>query len=193
MRSLTHRSVDEEAGLPPGSVNYYAPTRAKLLQLAFNSVARDTMQYATNAFMPIIGKKPTPDEVLDCTVDFIFTAAEEGRGITVARNVLNAEAQFDDDLLAMVLATRDAFVLFTDELIKSSEATLHERSAILIVALVDGLIFQQAMMVRPPLSRQAIREALERSYGFYDEDDEQVAAADTETDSDNISPESASA
>lgn len=172
MRSLTHRSVDEEAGLPPGSVNYYAPTRAKLLHLAFTSVAKETMGYATNAFLPIVGTTPTPDEVLDCTVDFIFTTAIDGRGTTVARNVLNAEAQFDDELLTMVLATREEFVVFTDQLIKSSGAKLHERSAILIVALVDGLIFQQAMMVRPPLSRDTIRAALSRSYGFYEDDED---------------------
>lgn len=44
VRALTHRAVDEEAGLPPGSTSYYAPTRRALIDeivrvLAEHSVA----------------------------------------------------------------------------------------------------------------------------------------------------------
>ena len=31
LHALTHRTVDETAGYPPGSINYYAPTRSRLL------------------------------------------------------------------------------------------------------------------------------------------------------------------
>lgn len=35
MRGLTHRAVDQAAGLPAGSTSYYARTRAALLSLTF--------------------------------------------------------------------------------------------------------------------------------------------------------------
>lgn len=36
MRGLTHRAVDEAAGLPPGTTSNYARTRAALIELALN-------------------------------------------------------------------------------------------------------------------------------------------------------------
>src|SRR4051794_30664127 len=51
MRGLTHRAVDESAGIPAGSTSYYARTRAALLELA---LARMTVLEA-GKFAPALG------------------------------------------------------------------------------------------------------------------------------------------
>lgn len=40
-RGLTHRAVDQAAGLPPGSTSYYHRTRASLLEACLDELARE--------------------------------------------------------------------------------------------------------------------------------------------------------
>ncbi|NED63564.1 TetR family transcriptional regulator, partial [Streptomyces sp. SID10244] len=66
LRALTHRSVDEAAGLPAGSVNYYAPTRAKLEALALTEAYEQMYAIAIRTFGPILETDdPSTDLVLD--------------------------------------------------------------------------------------------------------------------------------
>ncbi|MFF0312628.1 TetR/AcrR family transcriptional regulator [Streptosporangium sp. NPDC004379] len=51
MRGLTHRAVDEEAGLPPGSTSNLARTRSALLELALERLA----EIEGAVFEPLLG------------------------------------------------------------------------------------------------------------------------------------------
>lgn len=42
LRALTHRAIDREAALPPGSTSYYAPTRLSLIELVARRLADRT-------------------------------------------------------------------------------------------------------------------------------------------------------
>jgi DNA-binding transcriptional regulator YbjK len=55
MRGLTHRAVDEAAGLPPGSTSNLARTRAALLELTLTRLTELEKQHFTAAGVPAPG------------------------------------------------------------------------------------------------------------------------------------------
>lgn len=110
MRGLTHRAVDETAGLPAGSTSYYARTRAALLEL---TLARMTVLEAGEfgSVMP----EPTPgsmpgsapggappdlaallpqdrDGVVELLASIVSDAIRDGRAQKIARYELALEA-----------------------------------------------------------------------------------------------------
>ncbi|GAC67460.1 TetR/AcrR family transcriptional regulator [Gordonia soli] len=174
VRALTHRAVDVAAGLPPGSVNYYAPSRAKLHQLALVEAYNEMYAIAGRAFTPVIEYmqnvgRPTRDVIVDGTVAFVEAMTDEGRGLVVARHALLIEAQFDDDLRELVTAHRARFIQFTDRIALASNPELPDRYAELTVALIEGLIQQQTLVAHRQFSRPLLRVTVARLYGFRDE------------------------
>ncbi|YCK34962.1 TetR/AcrR family transcriptional regulator [Actinomadura sp. ATCC 39365] len=53
MRGLTHRAVDEAAGLPPGSTSNLARTRAALLELTLSRLTELEMKAMAIAYEPV--------------------------------------------------------------------------------------------------------------------------------------------
>ncbi|MEU8135929.1 TetR/AcrR family transcriptional regulator [Streptodolium elevatio] len=102
MRGLTHRAVDEAAGLPPGSTSYYARTRAALLEV---TLARMTVREA-GEFAEAMASEgadgnppdlaallPTSREaVVDLLADIVSEAIRQGRDQKIARYELALEA-----------------------------------------------------------------------------------------------------
>jgi AcrR family transcriptional regulator len=65
LRGLTHRAVDEEAGLPPGSTSYYLRTRGALLTACVNrmlerDLARNTQPHPAAGTPPSDTSEPAP-------------------------------------------------------------------------------------------------------------------------------------
>lgn len=108
MRGLTHRAVDETAGLPAGSTSYYARTRAALLEL---TLARMTVLEAGEfgGVMPEPGSAPAPaadgappdlaallpqdrDGVVELLASIVSDAIRDGRDQKIARYELALEA-----------------------------------------------------------------------------------------------------
>ncbi|MFW0786424.1 hypothetical protein AAFP35_18150 [Gordonia sp. CPCC 206044] len=168
LRALTHRSVDEAAGLPTGSVNYYAPTRSKLYALAMAEVYHQMYEIATRAFGPILadGSDRSPGPILDCTTAFVMAMSTEGREISNARCALLVESQFDDVLREQVTTNRTAFIAFTEPFVRAQAPGSPERTAELIVALIDGLIQQQTLVTASNFHRAMIRTTISRIFGF---------------------------
>ncbi|WAC57188.1 TetR/AcrR family transcriptional regulator [Gordonia sp. SL306] len=166
LRALTHRSVDEAAGLPPGSVNYYAPTRAKLEALALTEAYEQMYAIAIRTFGPILETdEPSTGLVLDCTTDFVAAMSAE-TGLVAARHALLVESQFDDGLRKQVTTNRNAFVAFTEPFVRSNAPDSPARTAELIVALVEGLIQQQTLVATTNFHRPMVRAAIARIFGF---------------------------
>src|SRR5262245_2525930 len=64
MRGVTHRAVDEAAGLPPGSTSNLARTRSALLELAFTRLTElEAEHYAET----LDGLTPQPDDLATLT------------------------------------------------------------------------------------------------------------------------------
>jgi DNA-binding transcriptional regulator YbjK len=90
MRGLTHRAVDEVAGLPLGSTSNLARTRAALLAL---TLARLTaLEESYFAAVPAGGGVSTPDELADLMARLLHSQLTEGRRTTLARYELALEA-----------------------------------------------------------------------------------------------------
>ncbi|MEV7023746.1 TetR/AcrR family transcriptional regulator [Kitasatospora sp. NPDC093558] len=89
LRGLTHRAVDEAAGLPTGSTSNLARTRAALLELALTRIAAlEHAGFTDPALLP-----GSPRELLTQTAaDGLHQALTTGRALTVARFELALEA-----------------------------------------------------------------------------------------------------
>ncbi|HET6737339.1 MAG TPA: TetR family transcriptional regulator, partial [Kribbella sp.] len=82
LRGLTHRAVDTEAGLPPGSTSYYLRTRNALLTACVaRMLARD-----------VAGMPPSGTDPLELMVAMTTGLAENRPDDLVARYELSLEA-----------------------------------------------------------------------------------------------------
>ncbi|WP_436758922.1 TetR/AcrR family transcriptional regulator [Streptosporangium sp. V21-05] len=139
MRGLTHRAVDEAAGLPPGSTSNLARTRSALLEL---TLARLT-QLESAAFAPIL-ESPAQDLVEDLaemTAQALWTQLTVGRRRTVARYELALEATRRPELRRIYdragARFRDPAVAILSAA-GSSDPVRHGRQ---IVAFSEGVMF----------------------------------------------------
>lgn len=89
-RGLTHRAVDEQASLPPGSTSYYARSRSALLQLA---LTRASALETANASMDTAGRLPGDSVALaNLVADLLHRLVVARRAHTIARYELALEA-----------------------------------------------------------------------------------------------------
>ncbi|MGW0478925.1 TetR/AcrR family transcriptional regulator [Nonomuraea sp. NPDC003214] len=88
MRGLTHRAVDEAAGLPPGSTSNLARTRAALLELTLSRLTElETEVFADG----LVGRPPTAAELPDLLARVLHIQLRDRRR-TLARYELALEA-----------------------------------------------------------------------------------------------------
>lgn len=100
MRGLTHRAIDEAAGLPPGSTSNHARTRAALLELALARLTeREEAAFAFLTPAPGIGAgEETPEGaavlhgLADLMARAMHLAITVDRRTTIARYELALEA-----------------------------------------------------------------------------------------------------
>lgn len=168
LRALTHRAVDDLLGVASGSVNYYAPTRVRLQQLALAAAYDDTRVIAVREFTPLLTSAgvPSPALVVDCTVRYILAMTTEGRTVSNARTALLLEAQFDETLSQMIVERRTEFIALADVVTRRTRPDRDERDTELVVALIDGLIQQQSLNSSSPFPEEMIRVGVTRAFGF---------------------------
>ncbi|MGK5549212.1 TetR/AcrR family transcriptional regulator [Streptomyces sp. URMC 127] len=139
MRGLTHRAVDEAAGLPPGSTSNHARTRLALLELAVRQLARRDAEILTPA------EFPDPADGLDALADSIATVLRRllvrRREHTVARFELALEASRRPELRAIYDAAGQGFRDLMAELMAAAGSTEPERHALSLGAWSDGVLF----------------------------------------------------
>ncbi|MEV5339889.1 TetR/AcrR family transcriptional regulator [Streptomyces sp. NPDC052676] len=142
MRGLTHRAVDEAAGLPQGSTSNVARTRQALLELA---VRRHADREAR-----ILGlhEMPDPRGGLDSVVDGLSLAVHRSltdhRDLLVARYELALEATRRPELRAFYDATGARFREQLAVLVTAMGSTAPERHVLSLVAWADGLMISCA-------------------------------------------------
>ncbi|WTW95930.1 TetR family transcriptional regulator [Streptomycetaceae bacterium NBC_01309] len=154
MRGLTHRAVDEAAGLPPGSTSYYARTRAALLEVALaRMTVREAGEFAgamaSEGAGGADGNRPEPaallpssrEGVVDLLADIVADAIREGRVQKIARYELALEATRRPELRGAYdeagRAFREASVGIMAAL-GSRDAVRHGR---FLVAWCEGIMF----------------------------------------------------
>ena len=139
MRGLTHRAVDEAAGLPQGSTSNLARTRQALLELAVRRLAD------REARVLALEEMPDPRGGLDSLVQGLALATHRaltrGRELTLARYELALEATRRPELRAYFDATGARFRDQLTALVTAMGSTDPARHVLSLVAWADGLMF----------------------------------------------------
>jgi DNA-binding transcriptional regulator YbjK len=139
MRGLTHRAVDEAAGLPQGSTSNLARTRQALLELAVRRLAdREARVLALHEMPdPRAGTGPLADALALAA----HRALTRNRELTLARYELALEATRRPELRAYFDATGARFREQLAALVTGMGSTDPARHTLSLVAWADGLMF----------------------------------------------------
>ncbi|MBY4127656.1 TetR/AcrR family transcriptional regulator [Rhodococcus fascians] len=160
-RGLTHRAVDEAAGLGPGSVNYHAPTRGHLLHLALGQLFARDFETAGATFGSLVDVKPlTEDAVVSRIVDFIhaMTTGDAAKRV-IARAIMLGEAQHDREVRELFDTQRGAFVSYTQWIVASLDSEDPQADAETLVVMIEGLI-QRQVLIGSRLPRSLVEQML---------------------------------
>ncbi|MDK1344742.1 TetR family transcriptional regulator C-terminal domain-containing protein [Streptomyces sp. 378] len=139
MRGLTHRAVDEAAGLPQGSTSNLARTRQALLELAVRRLAdREARVLGLHEMPdPRAGAGPLADALALAT----HRALTGNRTLTLARYELALEATRRPELRAYFDAAGARFRDQLAALVTGLGSTDPARHTLSLIAWADGLMF----------------------------------------------------
>jgi DNA-binding transcriptional regulator YbjK len=144
MRGLTHRAVDEAAGIPAGSTSYYARTRAALLEVA---LARMTVLEAGEV-APALGEGDLaavlPGHVrgvADLVARIVGEAIVSGRDQKIARYELALEATRRPELRTVYDSAGAGFRGAAVAMMSALGSRSPERHGRSLVAWCEGIMF----------------------------------------------------
>ncbi|MFF0728383.1 TetR/AcrR family transcriptional regulator [Streptomyces sp. NPDC004134] len=139
MRGLTHRAVDEEAGLPQGSTSNRARTRAALLELAVQRLAEREGGVLRVGELPPPGADPGP--LADALAGLLHRFLTRHRTLLVARYEVALEATRRPELRAIYDRAGTAFADAAHALLAAWGSADPERHAQELIAWTDGMMF----------------------------------------------------
>ncbi|NIK55922.1 TetR family transcriptional regulator C-terminal domain-containing protein [Kribbella shirazensis] len=153
LRGLTHRAVDAEAGLPPGSTSYYLRTRNALLTACVNRMlTRDV------AGMPPAGADP-----VELMVELTTGLARDRADDLVARYELSLEASRQPELRAAIDEGGRQLRAMLGQLLAGLGIRDPETAAWPVAAMLDGLMYDRVAGTGAMLSPDAFEAAVRRS------------------------------
>ncbi|MBO1414728.1 TetR/AcrR family transcriptional regulator [Streptomyces sp. FH025] len=139
MRGLTHRAVDEAAGVPTGSCSYYFRTRQALLQATVERLAEvDTADLADH---PVSAEPVDIAQVAAVTADLVERWVTTGRERMLARYELSLESTRRPELHAVLVAAGKAHRAVAQDLLTAAGTSDPPSQAPVLVAFLDGLVF----------------------------------------------------
>jgi DNA-binding transcriptional regulator YbjK len=139
MRGLTHRAVDEAAGLPQGSTSNLARTRQALLELAVRRLADREARVLALHEMP--DPRAGTGSLADALALATHRALTRNRELTLARYELALEATRRPELRAYFDATGARFREQLAALVTGMGSTDPARHTLSLIAWADGLMF----------------------------------------------------
>ncbi|GAA2878867.1 TetR/AcrR family transcriptional regulator [Streptosporangium fragile] len=170
MRGLTHRAVDEAAGLPPGSTSNLARTRSALLELA---LARLT-QLEAAVFQPVLSAAEPGDldALAEMTAQALWAQLTVGRGSTIARYELALEATRRPELRRIYDRLGERFREPAVAILSAAGSSDPVRHARQVFAFSEGVMFDAVVGAgaEPTLDdlRLGVREFLRGMLGGED-------------------------
>ncbi|WP_432146803.1 TetR/AcrR family transcriptional regulator [Streptomyces sp. bgisy084] len=148
MRGLTHRAVDEEAGLPQGSTSNVARTRAALLEAAVRRLAEREAAVLTARERPGAGSGAKDAEaagsgavVAEALSLALHRYLSRHRKLLLARYELALEATRRPELRAVYDRAGRAFREPMAAMLAAAGSADPERHAMSMVAWCDGILF----------------------------------------------------
>jgi DNA-binding transcriptional regulator YbjK len=139
MRGLTHRAVDEAAGLPLGSTSNVARTRQALLELAVRRHAEREARVLAMEEMP--DPHGGPDALAASLALAVHRSLTRNRALLIARYELALEATRRPGLRAFYDATGAVFKEQVAALLTAVGSSDPARHALSLTAWSDGLMF----------------------------------------------------
>ncbi|QDY75735.1 TetR/AcrR family transcriptional regulator [Streptomyces qinzhouensis] len=139
MRGLTHRAVDEVAGLPQGSTSNGARTRLALLELAVRRLAE--REEAVLGLPGFPGPGSGPEAFAEAMALAVHRYLTRHRPLVVARYELALEATRRPELRAVYDAAGSRLRAPLIALMTAAGSLAPERHALSLIAWADGLMF----------------------------------------------------
>ncbi|WP_418955845.1 TetR/AcrR family transcriptional regulator [Streptomyces tritici] len=143
MRGLTHRAVDERAGLPQGSTSNHARTRQALLETAVRRQAHHEAQVLAPDEMP--DPEGGPEAVADALALALHRYLSDHRPLLVSRYELALEATRRPELRSFFDAAGAAFHGPLIALMERAGSPEPRRHALSLIAWCEGLMFSCAV------------------------------------------------
>ncbi len=163
-RGLTHRAVDEAAGLPAGSTSNHFRSREALLEAAARRHAElDLPPPADVEQVSGADVALTPEQVkllLLATMDRILDPA--ARPLLAARYELALESTRRPALHEVMDESRQRFAGLAELLLRASGCEEPATHAAQLITLLDGVSVDQLQETTPTLDRTAIEDLLDR-------------------------------
>jgi AcrR family transcriptional regulator len=159
VRALTHRAVDAEIGLAPGSTSYYARTRRDLTTLVVDRLADYTQDDLHGLTIP---SALTPEEAVAVAIGFLDHLAQR-KDAQAARFALLFELRDDDQLRAILTEeapVRKPLIQAAERLLSAlgvDQASIHAPD---FVGLVDALLMYRTAQAAPLDAARVLRAYL---------------------------------
>lgn len=162
MRGLTHRAVDEAAGLPQGSTSNHARTRLALLEAAVRRLAEREAEVLALPDSAIPGPGGLEPVITGLARALHRYLTDDHRALLIARYELALEATRRPELRAFYDATGARFTEPLVPLMRTLGSPAPERHALSLMAWSEGLLFAHAAgsYRTPPPSEQTLRTGL---------------------------------
>ncbi|HET6293575.1 MAG TPA: TetR family transcriptional regulator C-terminal domain-containing protein [Kribbella sp.] len=155
LRGLTHRAVDAEAGLPPGSTSYYLRTRKALLDACVRRMlARDLTAQAS----PDAGLE---ELLVGMVLDLVHNRTDD----LVARYELSLEASRQPELREAIVQGGRQLRDGLTGLLEALGIPDAEEAAWPVAAMLDGLMYDRVAGAGTTMSPSAYESAVRRAVG----------------------------
>ena len=138
LKALTHRRIDRQAHLPPGSTSNYFRTRGALLGGVADAIVEREMAGAGAAFAP-----RSAEEFLNGLVTLFDRITGDQRTVTTARLVLFVEGSHDPALREALWRGRARIAGALEPVLRGLGAPDPHISAGAIMACSEGLILHR--------------------------------------------------
>ncbi|GAA0950343.1 TetR/AcrR family transcriptional regulator [Kribbella koreensis] len=175
LRGLTHRAVDEEAGLPPGSTSYYLRTRGALLTACVNRMLeRDLARNSPPAGPPSTDRptdpSPTPPagppsdaELRELLVRMVVDLARDRPYDLIARYELSLEASRQPELRDAITQGGRLLREGLADLLAALGVPDADTVAWPVAAMMDGLLYDRVAGAGTTLSAEAFESGVRQS------------------------------
>jgi DNA-binding transcriptional regulator YbjK len=157
LRGLTHRAVDTEAGLPPGSTSYYLRTRDALLTACVTRMLERDL-----AAQPPAGTSSSPTELMSAMVLHLTHQRSEDQ---LARYELSLEASRRPELLDAITQGGRVLREHLAGILGNLGIREPEQAAWPFAAMLDGLIWDRVAGAGRTLADDAFEAAVRRAVG----------------------------
>jgi DNA-binding transcriptional regulator YbjK len=147
LRGLTHRAVDEAAGLPSGSTSNHARTRVALLRSALLRIAERESEGFTSddprlaAAFDAVSREPSGEALVEIIAAGLRQALTTNRALTLARFELALEANRRPELRELYDRTGAGFGALATELLARAGVPEPSRQAPRLVRWCEGVLF----------------------------------------------------